>query len=193
MKPAKIVFLILIAILFYVSFTIGQNLAQERIDNRYGLQVEALEAEIEVLRGATEGRGLLLEEIRELKRENRQLKDRMDKWLDEWEVMEAEVTGYAPLDPQAVEGWDYWGDPNITKSGQQVIPGKTAAGPEDFNFGTRVYFIGDGFDDGFREINDRGGLVGYNDAGLPQFDLAVKTKAEANIIGRRRVKVVVSR
>lgn len=45
-------------------------------------------------------------------------------------MITAEVSSYAPLDPDAVEGMCYSGDPHITATGTQVRPGVVAA---DFN------------------------------------------------------------
>jgi predicted PurR-regulated permease PerM len=50
-------------------------------------------------------------EVALLRDENQELHRRMEKWLDAWEVMIQEVTAYAPTDPNAEEGLDYFGDP----------------------------------------------------------------------------------
>lgn len=114
----------------------------------------------------------------------------LKKWLDEWEVMMSEVTGYAPLDPEAVEGHDYEGNPGITASGEKVILGKTAAGPPDIKFGKIVYFPKRG---DRRVIQDRGGRIQCTVNREPQFDLAVATKKEAQKIGRTKELVVVQK
>ena len=47
--------------------------------------------------------------------------------LEEKNVIRAEVTSYAPLDPDAVEGMCYSGDPSITATGTTVRYGVAAA------------------------------------------------------------------
>lgn len=65
------------------------------------------------------------------------------------------ATGYAPLDPNAVEGMCYSGDPNITASGAKSDPNVTiAAGPE-LPFGTQVFIPGVGN----RTVQDRGAAI----------------------------------
>jgi hypothetical protein len=114
----------------------------------------------------------------------------LQKWLDEWDVMMSEVTGYAPLDPGAIEGMDYEGVPNLTASGERVAIGKTAAGPPDIEFGKIAYFPRHAEP---RIIQDRGGRIHYTKNGDPQFDLAVATKEEAQAIGRARELVVLQK
>ena len=100
--------------------------------------------------------------------------------LQEWDVREKEVTGYAPLDPNAVEGMCYSGDPNITASGEQVIPGVTAAATIDF--GTRVLVPGRGI----YVVQDRGGRIKEG-----QLDITFKTQREALEFGRQTISVMV--
>ena len=132
----------------------------------------------------------LQQQIDCLTKRERDVIDAMQKWLDEWDVMMGEVTGYAPLDPEAIEGWDYEGNPEVTASGEKVVIGKTAAGPPDVEFG-KVFYLPQRKE--CRVINDRGSRVGHNKAGEPQFDLAVKTKEEARAIGRSRELVVLQK
>jgi 3D (Asp-Asp-Asp) domain-containing protein len=124
---------------------------------------------------------LLRERIEELKEQQAELGSRMKNWLDTWEVELWESTAYAPLDSRAVEGMCYSGDPRITASGVEVVPGVTAAAGPGVPFGTRVYIPGFGF----RVVQDRGGQIGPG-----QIDVAVGTQDEALAWGRRAVKVV---
>lgn len=110
-----------------------------------------------------------------------QLKEMMLEWLEEWNVNVFEITNYAPLDPNAVEGMCYSGDPTITASGAKVDIGKTAAGDPALPFGTRIFV--EGF--GWREITDRGGDVGYKQA-----DIAISSRASAYGFGRQDRLVV---
>ncbi len=68
----------------------------------------------------------------------KELNDSIQKFLDTWNLDQFEVTAYAPLDLNAIEGMCYSGDPTITASGAKVIPGITVANGE-FPFGTRVW------------------------------------------------------
>jgi len=124
---------------------------------------------------------LLREKVAELREQQAELGSRMEKWLDKWEVEIWESTAYAPLDLLAREGMCYDGDPRITASGVEVVPGVTVAAGPDYEFGTRAYVMGDGP----RIIQDRGGRIGNG-----SIDLAVETREEALAWGRRAVKVV---
>lgn len=123
----------------------------------------------------------LLEELTRLRQENQELHQRMKQWLDTWEVDIWESSAYAPLDPRAVEGWDYEGDPRVTASGAKLIPYVTAAARPSIPFGTPVWI--DAY--GWRVIQDRGARVGKG-----SIDLAVMCQDEANKMGREPVKVV---
>ena len=124
---------------------------------------------------------LLRGRIAELKQQQTELGDRMESWLDTWEVELWESTAYAPLDSQAIEGMCYSGDPRITTSGAKTTPGVTAAAGPGVEFGTKVYVAGDGA----RIVQDRGGRIGNG-----CIDLAMKTREEALAWGRRRVTVI---
>ena len=126
----------------------------------------------------------LIQEVILLRAETEELRRQLERWLETWEVDTWEATAYAPLDPAAIEGACYSGDPNITASGQQVKPGVTAAAGPDIEFGTPVYVVGDGP----RIVQDRGGRIGSG-----SIDLAVETREEALKFGRQPVKVVYQR
>ncbi len=102
--------------------------------------------------------------------------------LEEWDIREKEVTGYAPLDPSAVAGMCYSGDPNITASGEQVVPGLTAATHHSIPFGTEIVVPGYGV----YVAHDRGGAITRG-----KLDLAFRTKAEALALGRQSMLVAV--
>lgn len=96
-----------------------------------------------------------------------------------------EITAYAPLDPNAVEGMCYEGDPTITASGAKVEAGRTiAADTNILPFGTKVWI--EGF--GWREVQDRGGAIKGN-----KIDIAVDSRAEAFKIGRQNRVVLYAR
>jgi hypothetical protein len=150
-------------------------------------QIKNLQAENLMLQQQTQD---LQQRVNCLTKQERDVINSMQKWLDEWDVMMGEVTGYAPLDPEAIEGWDYAGNPEVAASGEKVVIGETAAGPPDVEFG-KVFYLPQRKE--CRTINDRGSRVDHNKAGEPQFDLAVKTKKEALAIGRSRELVVLQK
>lgn len=92
-----------------------------------------------------------------------------------------EVTAYAPLDPLAVEGVCYSGDPNVTASGGSPVPYQTVAASREFEFGQRLWVEGVGV----VEVNDRGGAIGAGN-----LDLVLPTKADALQFGRRELRVI---
>ena len=98
-----------------------------------------------------------------------------------YEVQLMNITMYAPLSPGAVEGEDFSGDPSLTASGDEVVPGETAAAGPNIPFGTRIYVEGLGW----RTVNDRGRLVGPNN-----IDLAVPTLEESIKFGKQQRLVI---
>lgn len=125
----------------------------------------------------------MMDELQRHREENAALRQRMEQWLDEWDVMAAEVTAYAPLDPAAVPGMCYAGYPEITASGNSVTPGLTVAAGRDVPFGSRVWVAG-----AMRTVQDRGGRIGPG-----SLDICVATRTEALRFGRQRTVVVVER
>ena len=94
---------------------------------------QALLLELEVERAKNEElRDELQQRIEELELENKELRG---IWEDVKEIKgilsgareieEATITAYAPLDPRAVAGMCFAGDPNVTASGEPPIPGET--------------------------------------------------------------------
>ena len=98
------------------------------------------------------------------------------------DVREFETTAYAPLDPNAIEGMCYSGDPNVTASGGRPIPGETVAAGPGIPFGSRVWIEGIGF----RTVNDRGGRITDN-----HLDIVVASRKEAFAWGRQTVRAVI--
>lgn len=60
------------------------------------------------------------------------------------------ITAYAPLDPAAIPGMCFSGDPNVTASGSPPVPGETVAAGPTIPFGSRVWIEGIGI----RTVND---------------------------------------
>ena len=88
------------------------------------------------------------------------------------------VTAYAPLDPAAVEGMCYSGDPTVTASGEAPVPGETVAA--SLPFGTLLYIEGIGL----RRVNDRGVPSGC-------IDVVTETRRQAIEIGRSRRRGII--
>ena len=102
--------------------------------------------------------------------------------LKSFEVKTFEATGYAPLDPKAIEGVCYSGDPTITASGRKVQPGITIAAGKDLPFGTWLWIE----NYGWRRVDDRGFAI-KND----KIDIAFNTRREALEFGRQTITVVI--
>ncbi len=118
---------------------------------------------------------------------------RHDVWvlreaLMEIDLIEVEATFYAPMDPGAVEGMCYEGDPSVTASGHPVIIGETIAAPRDIPFGTRIWL--EGF--GWRTVHDRGSAITYNDDGLIRVDIAIDSRDEAYGRGREILRAYIA-
>lgn len=92
------------------------------------------------------------------------------------------TTGYAPLDPKAVRGMCYSGDPKITASGRQVMPGVTIAADRSIPFGTWIWI--DSL--GWRRVDDRGGAIKGG-----RLDICFATRAEALAWGVKHKTVVI--
>ena len=101
---------------------------------------------------------------------------------EKYEVRKMSVTKYAPLDEAAIEGWDYEGDRHITASGDEVVPGKTAAAGPNISFGTRIYVEGKGW----YTVKDRGGGIGVGD-----IDLATESKERSQEWGIQEKLVII--
>ena len=113
-----------------------------------------------------------VDEVRELKQ---QIKE-----LEKWTPIEVEATGYAPLDPQAVEGVCYSGDPTVTASGEPSQPGISIAAGPGVPFGTEMYVPGYGVG----VVHDRGGMISDK-----HIDLMFATRGQALNWGRQTVTV----
>ncbi len=161
----------------FIGFHAGQDKAEENVVvlKQYFEEQDTLKRElIDTLQS-------LENTIEQHTNQDQKLKEAMEKWLEEWKVEYGEITGYAPLDPAAVEGGDYSGDPTVTASGKSLqVDWTVAAGPA-VEFGELVWLQGYGW----RKVMDRGSLVGEG-----QWDLAVATKDEAFQIGRTEILTV---
>ncbi len=183
---ALLLLIVFVAIIHTYSIILEINSeTQERIKN-IRVMVEHLEAENKAL---TERRDALEANIDRLRgeREQRQeeILEMMENWLDTFEIKEMETTMYAPLDPDAIPGMCFSGNPNITASGAQVVPGVTVAAGPSIPFGTRMFIDGHGW----RTVQDRGSRITDR-----HIDIAVSSRQEALQHGRQPgVLVVVQR
>ncbi len=154
----------------------------------YSIRAENLEAELQQVE---QERYELEQEVEQLQQrvnhkkdmliEQQEFQQRIEQFMNEWEFGVFEITGYAPLDPDAVEGMCYEGNPNETYSGEPPIPGVTAAGHVDL-IGRKVLIEGVGV----RRINDIGGAIGKDN-----LDLVFATREDALNWGRQDRKVVI--
>ena len=180
--------LVLLLVTPAIMFLYVHNLQEQNIERQSrekDLEIERMNLEQENIHL----RELLAESQAELQEVRGEVMQALREWLQQWEIKPVEITGFAPLDPRAVEGMCYSGDPNVTSSGAQTTPGITVAAPADIPFGTRVYVEG-----AMRVVQDRGRRIRYNDAGLMQLDLCVETREDALYgIGRREVMAVMER
>lgn len=133
--------------------------------------VEVLKQEIKTLR----------EENAKYREQNTELNEQLKEFMDKFTIAVFEVSDYAPLDPQAIEGMCYSGDPSITASGAKVVPGVTVAAGPEIPFGTKIWIEGVGW----RTVQDRGKRITEG-----KLDIAVWTRREAFKWGRRKVKVI---
>lgn len=153
---------------------IGLNMMESEKNNDHIMQMKLELEALKIEQGTIE---YLVEMIEEYQSEINRLRETLERF----DIQVYEITNYAPLDPNAIEGMCYSGDQNITASGNQVEIGLTAAASRDIPFGTRVWI--EGF--GWREVWDRGGMITEG-----KLDIAVDTKQEAFRFGRKDRVVV---
>jgi len=119
----------------------------------------------------------------ELVRENTSLKFEIQQQLAEnYVIKTAEITGYAPLDPQAKEGLCYSGDPTITASGESTTPGITVAADSSIPFGTWIWIE----NLGWRRVDDRGGRIKGD-----RIDVCFLTQKQALNWGKRKGIIII--
>lgn len=103
--------------------------------------------------------------------------------LEEKNVIRAEVTSYAPLDPDAVEGMCYSGDPSITATGTTVRYGVAAADFSKLPAGTVLEIPGYGI----AVVEDTGSALRKHDGYA--IDVFMPTRGEALAWGRQHLDV----
>ena len=128
-----------------------------------------------------------LHQLRQMQQRTSELEELLSeawKILDSWEVVRKQVTAYAPLDPQAVEGMCYEGNPYITASGETTQPGVTIAASPSIPYGTRVYIPGFGWG----EVQDRGGMITTD-----RLDVALASRSDSFRWGRQQLFVLIEK
>ncbi len=179
--------LALIFLMSYYIITIGILVGMLVSLQLKGLNVEAPPVEVpdysQNLDTLEEQIDFLKQKIDELETRLRDIQDGLEDLLETFDMADTyTITAYAPLDPSAVYGLDYIGDPTITASGDKPVPGQTVAASKDIPFGTMVWIEGIGI----RTVNDRGGAIKRG-----RLDLCMATKEEALQFGRQRRKVII--
>ena len=98
-------------------------------------------------------------------------------------IIRAEVTSYAPLDPDAVEGMCYSGDPSITATGTTVRYGVAAADFSKLPAGTVLEIPGYGI----AVVEDTGSALRKHEGYA--IDVFMPTRREALAWGRQHLDV----
>ena len=112
--------------------------------------------------------------------------DRTKDKLEEISTIPAVVTSYAPLDPNAIEGMCYSGDPNITGTGTQARVGIAATDWNEFPVGTILDIPGYGE----AIVEDTGGAMrGYNQGF--KIDILHETREESFAWGVQELDIKV--
>lgn len=176
------ILMILVALVFLISVvsTIKTALPVEIPD--HAQDMEKMELQIEHLKQRVDRIG---QRIDELQTRLQDIQDGLDSLQEALDIAQSDtytITAYAPLDPSAVHGLDYIGNPNVTASGDKPIPDETVAAAKDIPFGTRVWIEGVGI----RTVNDRGGAIKRG-----RLDLCMETRDEAIAFGRQDKKVII--
>ena len=131
--------------------------------------------ELSAVLDATEQEVLSLEQrLEEVQYENDMLR-----------TIPAVVTAYAPLDPTAVEGMDYEGDPSVTATGTTPRVGVCAADLSKIPAGTVLYVPGYGE----AVVEDTGGAMRSAPGIL--IDVVFDTRKEAYSWGRKALDVTI--
>ncbi len=155
---------IVLMIAIYMLCVSGEQLQEELIN----LQSEKSQLQTE--------NDSLREQVREFQ-EKEKIYDRMQEWLDKWNVGEAEATFYT-LECGTGDG--------ITKTGTKATVGRTVAvDPEVIPLDSRIYILGYGW----RIAEDIGGGVQGNVVDI-YVGKGVRAKEKALELGRQKVKIV---
>jgi 3D (Asp-Asp-Asp) domain-containing protein len=163
MMTKRELLLILVLLVFAAAVLHLANNEHKRVIADHREQVRALQTEIKDLKTSVENLMAAVEPV-------------------DFEIQRWTATAYAPLDPDAVEGVCYSGDPNITASGREIRPGITVAAGPSIPFGTWIWI--EGF--GWRCVEDRGSAIRDG-----RVDIAMISRQDALDFGRQEVLVII--
>jgi len=163
MMTKRELLLVLVVLVFTAAVLHLANNEHKRVVADHQEQVAALQAEIEELTMSVENLMAAVEPM-------------------DFEICTWTATAYAPLDPEAVAGVCYSGDPNITASGREIRPGITVAAGPSIPFGTWIWI--EGF--GWRCVEDRGSAIKDG-----HVDIAMISRQNALDFGRQEVLVII--
>ena len=163
MMTKRELLLVLVVLVFTAAVLHLANNEHKRVVADHQEQVAALQAEIEELTMSVENLMAAVEPM-------------------DFEICTWTATAYAPLDPEAVAGVCYSGDPNITASGMPIEPGISVAAGPSVPFGTWLWIEGLGW----RRVDDRGAAIRDG-----RIDICMITREEAIRFGRRQVTVII--
>ena len=163
MTTKRELLLVLVVLVFTAAVLHLANNEHKRVVADHQEQVAALQAEIEELTMSVENLMAAVEPM-------------------DFEIYTWTATAYAPLDPEAVAGVCYSGDPNITASGREIRPGITVAAGPSIPFGTWIWI--EGF--GWRCVEDRGSAIKDG-----RVDIAMISRQNALDFGRQEVLVII--
>jgi len=166
----------MIIVLTYTFVNMLQELNQELYE---------LERGMEVMKTIIEQREHQLQETTELLLISEEYIEELEVTIQELRTIPAIITNYAPLDPNAVEGMCYSGNPNITATGTQVRRGVAAADPRRIPYGTRLWVP----DFGEVVVEDTGGAMRNNDR--IHIDIFVESRKDAFAFGIQEREITI--
>ncbi len=185
------IIMLLTVCLILIGYIVYQEGLIADIDHHRALQVEYIEAQDKLLVAKDE----TIEELLEKNRQSMVLIQERNLYFKEQfqEVQEflkgfdtATITKYAPLDPNAIEGMCYSGNPNITSTGTQVREGVIAVDPNRIPYGSKVLI--EGFS-GVFTAEDTGSAM-RNADGI-HIDVFTQRRADAFNWGVRERKIII--
>ncbi len=183
-KPGAVIFLLVMTFLSFLAGFQAENRRQILQEDLQILQEELQKLHLQHmdLKNELEKNRELLQNAEKRWEDESLLLEKMQQWLETWQVNYYETTAYAPFDaPQS--GLCHDGDPSITATGTRPGPGTIAVDPRDIPFGTPLWVEGYGWG----KALDTGAAMQKQEKLL---DLYFHTRAEALSWGRKKVLVV---
>ena len=146
-----------------------------------------LETEILILESEN---AQLREMLSILRGEQGELRQKVEQWLEQWEVLTMEASAYAPLDNQS----GICNDGNSFSTATGTVPGEGtfAVNPELIPYFSKMFIMGDGWVEHGQAL-DTGAAMRGPDLELPRVDIFKRTHSEAMKFGRQRVWAVIER